>query len=238
MHKRYFKGLVFGPHGHGKTILLSTAQDDPRTSPTLFLDFEGGTSSIADRGDIEVRKCSLWDSFWETYAMLASGDHPYKSVVVDSISEINTAALLRNLKMSASRRSNPDLLERQDYLVVSTQMRRLIRNFRDLPMHVMFSALVKDDTDPREGLIKMPLLSGKLATEIPGMLEVVGYLALAEVDEGVERVLLLKGHPKFRTKVRAPVSWDVPDEIVNPTMADILDIMRIPHEEVQSDTTG
>ena len=56
----------------------------------------------------------------------------------------------------------------------------------------------------------------------------VGYLALSENEEGdTERVLLLQNYAKIRTKVRMPWGTEAPDELVNPSMTDVLNALQV-----------
>jgi hypothetical protein len=223
-----FKGLFFGPPGHGKTRLIATAALDERTRPFLFLDFEGGTQSIkglpGEGTDWEMRTVRSWQDYNEAYEELRSGT--FKGTGVDSLSETHMGALLTILDENRGQRRDDDKLEIQDYGKAMIQVRKFARAFRDLPIHVFFTAHSKTETDPREGLITVPSLSGKLAHEIPGMMDVSAYLALATNEEGkTYRSLLLQNYAKIRTKVRAPWGIEPPDEINNPTVTSILDAL-------------
>lgn len=227
---RFIKALIFGPAGQGKTTLMGSAALDERTAPMLVIDFEGGSGSLAGL-DVDIAPVQSWEDFNEVYNNLANGDtvdgvdySQYKSVAIDSITEIHIFALLDILREKGPTRRDPDALEIQDYGKASTQLRRLLRAFRDLPLHVFFSALAKDTEIKGLGRVTMPSLSGQMAEEVPGLMDVVGYLAQAEDDNGeVERLLLLQNYPKYRTKVRLP--WGAPrvDEIVQPTVTSMLD---------------
>jgi hypothetical protein len=225
---RKFKGLFFGPPGQGKTRLAATAALDKRTKPMLFLDFEGGTQSIVglpgEGKDWEEREIRDWAGYNEAYEELRKGK--FRSAVVDSLSETHIGALLTILDEQKGRRRDDDKLEIQDYGKAMIQLRKFARAFRDLDIHVFFTAHSKTETDPREGLITVPSLSGKLAHEIPGMLDVSAYLALATDEEGkTYRSLLLQNYAKIRTKVRAPWGVEPPDEIDNPDITKILDTL-------------
>lgn len=230
--QRHFKGLVFGPIGAGKTRLLETSMQDVRTYPMLLLEYEGGQSSLVG-SDIDIVHIRDWKDYDEAKAYLRSGRHPYKSIGIDSISESHVMSLLSQLDQRS--RKVPDLLEQGDYGIALTQMRRLIRDFRDLPLHVFMTALAKDDVDPREGSVKKPALSGALADEAPGIFEVVGYLSTGVLDDGyLHRILVLQNYPKLRTKVRTPIDVVAPNEIVDPTVTSILDALQFPYlEEVE-----
>jgi len=222
---RYVKSLFFAPSGAGKTVLIGTAQEDERTAPMLFLDFEGGDESLAGL-DVDIVEIRSWEDWNETYEMLMSGDHGYKSIGVDSISETHKWALLTILDKEKDTRKNPDLLEQRDYGTATVQMRRLLRAFRDLPMHVFFSAHAKEVEIPREGRVRVPDLSGQMAEEVPGLMSVVGYLAQYEEEGELHRLLLLHSYPKFRIKVRTPWKVEVPSELEDPTITSLLDLLN------------
>lgn len=230
MPERFFKGLVYGPPGHGKTRFLGTASLDPRTAPILILDFEGGTQSLSglpgEGKTYEIRKIRGWQDFNTAFAELKENERGWKSVGVDSLAETHISALLTILKDEGGRRKDPDALQIQDYGKAMIQVRRFVREFRDLDMHVFFTAHSREETDPREGLVTIPSFSGKLAYEIPGMMDVSGYFALASDEDGkTYRSLLLNNYAKIRTKVRT--QWDVepPDEIDHPTVSLVFDVL-------------
>lgn len=231
---RKIKGIIFGPQGHGKTHFLGTAVFDPRTTPIAILDFEGGVIDVLqglpggpdgpDWFHIPIRS---WDDFNVAYERLETNEEGFKAVAIDSLSETHIFALMNLLEDKTIKRDDINLLRQDDYGKAMVQLRRLTRSFRDLPLHVFYTAHHKDDVDPREGMIKQVNLSGKLATEIPGMMSVVGYLALSEDDEGqTQRLLLLQNYAKIRTKVRTPWGVQAPDEIVDPTVTDLLDALQ------------
>lgn len=233
-YERYVNGLIFGPAGHGKTYFLGTAALDARTCPIAVLDFEGGVLDVltglpgqgTDWVHIPIR---TWDDFNQAYERLRVNEEGFKSAAVDSISETHIFALLNLLEDGKpSREKEPDLIQQGDYGVALIQLRRLVRAFRDLPLHTFFTSHYKDEKDPREGLVKIPSLAGKAAIELPGLMTWVGYLALSENEEGdVERVLLLQNYAKIRTKVRMPWGVEAPDEILNPTVTSLLDALHV-----------
>lgn len=225
--QRFVKSLTFSPAGHGKTHLLGTAQDDPRTAPMLLLDFEGGEETLAGL-DIDVARIRDWDDYSEAYEVLADEKCKYKSVGIDSVSETHIWALLTRVDEKGPSRNEPDLIEQGDYGVVSTQMRRLLREFRDLPLHVFYTAGAKEIEVRKEGKVRVPAMAGQLADEVVHLMSVVGYLAKGEDDDGEFRSLLLQNYAGFRTKIRTKWETVAPDEIEDPTITKLLDVLEIP----------
>jgi len=232
---RFLKCLIFAPSGQGKTRFIATANDDERTAPMLLLDYEGGTQSLVGR-KIDIVRITSWDDYNQVYAMLSGTEHQFKSVGLDSISETHLFALLSLLTQGDKTRKIPDLLEQGDYGIALVQMRRFLRTFRDLPMHLFATAMSKSDIDPREGTVIKPALVGALADEVPGIFDLVSYLATTSIlnpetqEDEIHRVMVLQNYPKFRTKARIPEGLDaeVPDEIVDPTVTSLMDVLHFP----------
>lgn len=224
------KFAVHAPPGAGKTTLLGTAQDDARTFPMAFLNFEAGEQSLAGL-DIDVFDIRDSKDYEDALRDLRHPEAPWKSVGVDSITETQVGALLEILGNDTVNRADPDQLAQQDWGIVLTRMRRIVRQYvKMLPMHVFMTALTKEVVIPRIGSAKAPALQGQFADEFPGIPDVVAYLAIEDItgDDGkptgeVQRVLLLHDYPKFSVKARSPWGQTVPSEIVDPTITKLLD---------------
>jgi len=231
----FLKALVFAPHGRGKTTFLGTAQDDDRTAPILILDFEGNTESLNGL-DVDLWPVRSWEDFEEAYKFLAGGEHHYKTVGIDSISEVNTYALLNEMQRRVriggpGRDEFPDQAQMQDFGAVLVQMRRLLRRFRDLPMHILYTALDDTEPEPGEGTVKIPGMIGKMRREVGALMSVVGYLSLDESkkDEHGEplRLMLLRDIPRFRVKVRTAwgMTHTVPTTLEDPTVGKLMNVV-------------
>jgi len=239
------KMIVYSPPGHGKTTLLGTAAGDPRLSPMLLIEFEGGTRSIRSK----VKKISIdqlgkekpkvdvihtveirtWGDFDLVYDFLLTADHPYRSIGLDSLSEMNYLNMQTVLLDAGIQDKNRDLdiPEQRDYLKSASQMRRLVRYFRDLPMHVFMTSGAQQGQDPRTKTSMMMMsLTGKLVFEIPGLFDVVGYLAMVDQEDGAtERWLFTQPTGRFDAKDRTE-GGKLGEYIVNPTLPKILDLVE------------
>lgn len=196
---------------------------------------EGGVEPVLETmpgygTDFIRHETRSWDDFNEGFSRLEANDEGFKSASVDSVSEQHIYALMNLLEDGKPRReANPDLIEEGDYGIALVQLRRFVRMLRDLPdLHVFYTAHDREVADRKEGMVKTVNLAGKAATEIPGLMDVVAYLALATTDDGEEeRLLLLKNYDKMRIGVRAPWGMEIPDEIVDPTVTKLLDVFNI-----------
>lgn len=239
------KMIVYSPPGHGKTTLLGTAAGDPRLSPMLLIEFEGGTRSIRSK----VKKISIdqlgkekpkidvihtveirtWGDFDLVYDFLLTDANPYRSIGLDSLSEMNYLNMQTVLIDAGTQDKNRDLdvPEQRDYLRSASQMRRLVRYFRDLPMHVFMTSGAQQGQDPRTKTSMMMMsLTGKLVFEIPGLFDIVGYLAMVDQDDGAtERWLFTQPTGRFDAKDRTE-GGKLGEYIVNPTLPKILDLVE------------
>lgn len=179
--------LIHGDPGQGKTFLCGTAADDPRTHPVLFVDTEGGTLSIRNK-DVQVVRVQSWQDIQKLVAHLRKGNHPYKSIVVDSLTEMQKTIMsdiLKQNQLNGNRQHDPDIPEQRDWGKNAERVRKVVRAFRDLPdVHVIFTCLSQEVKDEQTGKVTIkPSLPGKLRDEVPGFIDVVGWLHVMRQTE-------------------------------------------------------
>jgi len=223
------KMLIYGPPGAGKTVLAATAADVPEMSPVLYVDVEGGTLSIKDK-KVSVLRAKTFTELVQLLEILRSGHHNWKTVVIDSLTEVQKLNMYEVMRKVAAQdpTRDPDMPGLREYGKNTEQIRRLIRGYRDLVgTHVIFTALANEVKDERTGVVKtQPALTGKLAAEVPGFLDIVAYLSVAERDDTEVRVLVTDMTPRVLAKHRAPISGvRLPKALVNPTMRQIYQVV-------------
>lgn len=221
--------LIYGEPGSGKTFLSGTAEDSPLTSPVLFLDVEGGTSTIRKRKGIDVKKIRTFVDLDQAYDMIVHSikDNSlyYKTIVLDSLSEL-TDVDMRHIMAEAYNR-NPDKVDKdvpsqREWGKARAHMRTTVRAFRDLPCNVIMtahSATMQDEGQPTK---YFPGFAGKLRTELPGFFDIVGYL-YPENDQGVIiRKLQVQGTRRVVAKDRTGALGDVLENITIPQMWELI----------------
>lgn len=185
--------LVYGEAGSGKTSLIVTLP-----SP-LVLSAEGGLLSIkgADVPFIEIKSM---DDLKEAYQWLTESEEAaqFKSVALDSISEIAEVVLTAEKKIAKD--------PRQAYGALQDQMQMIIRAFRDLPgKHVYFSAKMEKAQDETGRILYAPSMPGnKLAQQLPYFFDEVLALRVEKDAEGVpQRALMCASDGLWSAKDRS-----------------------------------
>lgn len=212
-----FNFLVYGESGVGKTVLCGSACVVPELSPVLLLDIEGGTLSLRRRyPEVETVRIRNWSQVVKVYEALKSGATDHRTVIIDSLTEAQKLGMSTIMRAAVEKDSDrdPDLPGIGEFGKNTNQMRAMVRAFRDLPMNVMFTALVDTDKDKRGNILTRPSLTPKLSREVAGFLDVVLYMYLKEVDGEQHRLLLTRKTEEVIAKDRTdnlPKVIDTPD---------------------------
>lgn len=235
--------LIYGDPGSGKTHLAGTCQDSPYMADVHVFNIDGGLMTLAERGDIHATDIHSVDDLEQELHKLAAGDDKYKdtrTVVIDNITELQTIALenitTRNFtdRRRKDRTYTVDQVYLEDYGIAGKQLARVLRGFRDLPMHVIYIAHRKDKMRPGTNVLdeSKPNLTDKLCTAVMGYMDFVWYLYVAEkqmVDENgdaygeTHRYLLTQPAGGFAAKTRGSEFADhIGSLIEDPNMAEIM----------------
>lgn len=226
MNKPAKKILLYSTPGIGKTYMLSTLRLDSRTSPVLWLDFEGGFSTfekhanfIESLKDLDKAKSDKVNViFPKTMADVINivnwmTEHPkhYKSIVVDSVTYMLKNWLEESrVAFKIKRKEMTDIPDRADYQNVSGKIWKVIDALGENPFvdSVWFTAWEGKDTDERGTITSIrPELSPSLRVAVTHAATYV----LRMYAEGENR--------KVRTRMignvqaKSMVSFDVPTVI-------------------------
>ena len=217
--------MIYGDPGAGKTHLAGTAQDVPEMADVHFFNVDGGLLTLASRGDIHATDINSVEALEAEFYKIAAGHADYagvKTIVIDNITELLTLALegetTRNLKdrVKKDKGYTVDEVYIEDYGVSGKKLARVLRGFRDLPLHVIYIAHQKDKMRKGTQILESskPSLSEKLATAVMGYMDVVAYLytmdeqIVEKAEEGestrteMHRYLLTQPINNYMAKVR------------------------------------
>lgn len=162
-------------------------------APRLILDAEASSRFLPGkkiRWDPERDAPPEADGTWETCVVvvrtystmvrvmqwLESGQHPFESVVLDSISEIQ-----KRLKDQLTGGSGE--MDQRKWGEILTHMEALIRQLRDLTEHPtkpLTAVIIIAMTEMREGKWR-PYVQGQLRTTLPYFVDICGFLFVQEV---------------------------------------------------------
>lgn len=234
--------LLYGRSGTGKTTILGTAP-----KPLLILDVrEKGTTSIRNNKDTFVLPISNWKDLEEAYWYLVNNEDKFKSVAIDTVTQLQDYAL------SEVRGSSDGLVSRKSWGEASSLLKTWIMLFRDLPANVIFTAQDRktkgqeddDEEDDNSILPEIgPYVMPSVAKVLNAAVDVIGMTFIREITKTVksktkgakptekkvtEYCLKVGPHPVFLTKFRSPVESGepskIPSTIVNPTFEEILEL--------------
>jgi energy-coupling factor transporter ATP-binding protein EcfA2 len=223
----YGKWLIHGPQGSGKTTLASTLANFGKT---LFIDMVGeqGRQSYKGApwaGNIDpVRPQSvtqLDDIFWK----LASGDHPYDCVVVDSITSVQKLAMrfilghdetaVKEIRKGTAPATIQSWGQTLDIMTdMATYWYSLADASRKKPMHVAMTAQTKyiqSEDNPKEKERVPDVQKGALSITLAAP----AYILYTDVEDNVEHysdeslpptthIVRFGNDPDYRIKARVP----------------------------------
>jgi len=149
----------------------------------------------------------------------------YKTVIIDSLTEIQKYVMYQLLGITVGAQAldlEPDSPQFAEWGKSAEMIRLLVRTFRDLDMNVLFVAAMTKEQDERKRWCHQPALPGKLANEVQGFLDFVGFYVAGAASEGgeMQRRLFLTPGQTYQAKNRFK-RWNG-TFLDNPTMADIL----------------
>lgn len=182
--------VIYGGPKVGKTTLAATVP-----APRLFLDAEGGgrfTPGRKTTWNPQAEAPPVPDGTWDTciatvhdyktvelaHQWLRSGQHHFRSVILDSISEIQQ----RGVDSIAGKNA----MQMQDWGTLLRNVSELIRSFRDLttipvkPLDaVVFVAMMREANGEHR-----PYMQGQISTTLPYYVDGCFYLGYAQLDDG------------------------------------------------------
>jgi phage nucleotide-binding protein len=220
--------LVYGDSGVGKTTLAGSADAVPQLRPVLVIDVEGGTESLVRQyPNVDHIRVTTWREMLQVANALQQGTSGYQTIVLDSLTEIQKISMTHIMQELVKEKpeADPDVPGIREWGKNLEHMRRLVRHFRDLHLNVIFTALSKTDKDPlalkRETL---PSLSGKMAAEVSGLLDIVAYMYMRQVKEdGKDKQLRLLLTKKTERQVAKDRTNSLDTVVQDPTMQAIYD---------------
>jgi len=178
-----FKILIYGRAGKKKTRTMATLPD------VLLVDInDRGTRSTKRDLDPNVYILNRVPELDDIYWFLAEGDHEYKSVALDGMTGLQNLILKFVMNDEAIRDASrdPNMASRQIWGKANELMKSYITNFRNLPMHVGFTALersrdVAEDEEADPQIVVSPAVSPGVANHLEAAVGTIGHITTREV---------------------------------------------------------
>lgn len=147
----------------------------------------------------------------------------YRTAIIDSLSEAEAFSMAQILGITDRTRLDEDVAspEWAEYKRNHSQILRTIRAYRDLPMHILLSAAAAYVQDDTKKMIWQPALTGRLAKQCQGFMDVVGYMYVQQAENNTKiHMCQVQPTPRINAKCRfsnfKEMGWQ------NPTMQSIL----------------
>lgn len=189
LYVRYWKLLVYGLGGSGKTVLSATSGD----FKTFMFDVDEGAiaaDAYMTRNRISKKNVTVWPvptlaEFNRAYDYLAKNQDKYNLATLDTATELQRI-IMREV-LAANGRSVPQI---QDWGVVLTIMEDIAVKFRHkIKMHVMWTAHEMVRSDAQDGAdFYRPSFQGAFKYEYMKHFSVVGrMIAVTKEEKGKEK---------------------------------------------------
>lgn len=219
----YVNSCFYGREGSGKTTALARMSTQGRT---LIINAEGGVKKapLVKRGadmnnlmvwprpgsNTKITHKTLDELYRRVKADLMKDPKSWHCIGFDSITEVYQAVLDdvtgKRVKTLKDKGADPDefFVDIADYGTMSKMVRDLLRKFRDLPCHVVFTALERRDVDKDTGKPQYgPAITPGLMTDVLGYPDLV--LMFKAADEDGPFRALTRSNSRYRAKDRFDV---------------------------------
>lgn len=225
----YVKVLVYGPNGSGKTRFCATA---PKVLVAEIESETEGDRSIKESPNTRAIDITTWQQVGDLYWWLQSGDHPFESVALDTLTAMQSLAIsfVLNEAEALDPTREKAMPDKRTWGRAGQLMRGMILAYKNLPLHVVFTAqerIIRDE-DTGEVVEITPDLPQSSRGSALGAAGIVGRLAPKEVrvkSKGkVRRAwrdhLVVSPHETMKTKDRTLV---LPGIVKEPTMDKLIE---------------
>lgn len=210
-----FSILIHGDSKVGKTTVAATCP-----KPCLILDAEGGSKFLPLRKvywdpiqyappvldgswDACIVMVRNWDTVSRVFQWMNTGQHPFRSLVIDSITEIQRRCKQNLISVDRT-------MEIRDWGKLLDMMDGTIRGFRDMTLHPIRPiqvAVFIAETRHIDNRWR-PYMQGQISTSLPYWMDVVGYVFVDNIADAngqatvKQRRLLVSPHPQYEAGER------------------------------------
>jgi AAA domain len=254
--EEFLKALFFGTEGTGKTTAAAFMANLPGDGDVIVINAEAGFKKGALRAlGVNTSRLKTWNPpgdgimtydklerlYYRTSARLRENPGCVTGVIMDSGTEISNKLLEQAAmywytrdqnnykKFDDDKRDSPEINEIQDYGMMTNQVRKLLRKFRDLPCHFVMTALETEGKTEGDFAAKhaAPEFSPKLRTSVLGYVDIAlrfrsETVALSADDDATLVTATTKPGRLVRAKDRLGI---LPRNLCNPRFDRLMDFV-------------
>jgi len=153
--------------------------------------------------------------------------YKFRTVIIDSISEVEafSMSVAMGVEVDGALDEEMPTSSWDEIRQNRSNILRLARQFRDLPMHILMTAgrSLREDATTKKSAI-MPDLTGSLREKLPHYMDLVGYMTVNMKTEGDERVIVRRMYvqPIGRWIAKCRFASYREQWFDNPTMPEVL----------------
>jgi hypothetical protein len=227
--------LIYGDPGTEKTRFIASAVK--RINPITGNQYRVLILDCNEKGTLSVRKFDptgkylrsfkvrgiqdLEHMFWYLY----TNSDKWDIVAIDTTTELQWLVLRGVVEYDAlTNDASRDILmpHKRDYGKTGEIMRMWISNYRNLPMHVVFTAHQRTE-DADEESSKWPDVQDAVRNRLCGAVDIIGRSYYREINNKMIHCIYFGPHASWKTKER---SGELPDEIKKPNLGDIIEMIQ------------
>jgi hypothetical protein len=246
----WMKAIIYAPFGVGKTRLCGTAAEHEEMRDVLLMRCEDGKATITHQAikmtprirTIGEARQLFWNLANRKKASFKSADgesvhYDYgavKTLIIDSGTALLQTCVEEVVAKNCEKdpKKDPDRVTIRDWGDANFILTKLFREFFDLPMNVLVTALVREDyntDDPEDRVRRGPVLcrpdfNPKLANRVMAFADFVWWMSM---NKDGTRILHTQPEGAWVAKTRGDVyASKLPAKIGNPTLPKLYTVLK------------
>jgi hypothetical protein len=179
--------------------LAGTAVEVENLRPVLLIDSDGGSRTLRGKPrfkGIDIIRIHKFSALNKVYDMILDNRDRWRTVILDNLGQIYNLGMEDIMDEVVNQDPSRDrwVPSMREYGKMRLQIHKVLDHFSRLGLNFIVTAHAELDKDELDGTTRIrPALSGKLAYEVPGLMNIVCYLStetgrsLGQIDEKLKK---------------------------------------------------